>query len=77
MQSEIEKTVSPTVDPNQDFEAGQLKAVPAEQGEEYAGTSSGDPKGQLRRKFKTRHVQMIALGANIGSGVYVSSGKVG
>ena len=53
-----------------------LKGVPEEQGDEYANTGGEAPKGQLRRSFKTRHVQMIALGANIGSGVYVSSGKV-
>ncbi|KAI0130411.1 amino acid permease-domain-containing protein [Xylariales sp. AK1849] len=56
-----------------------LPAVPAEQGDEYAGqTGLGEavvPKGQLKRTFTTRHVQMIALGANIGSGVYISSGK--
>ncbi|KAK9424555.1 putative aat family amino acid transporter protein [Seiridium unicorne] len=57
-----------------------VTAVPAEQGDEYAAkeVSGGEtvvPKGQLKRSFSTRHVQMIALGANIGSGVYISSGK--
>ncbi|EPE02144.1 aat family amino acid transporter [Ophiostoma piceae UAMH 11346] len=47
---------------------------PLEQGDEYANNGASAPQGQLRRSFRTRHVQMIALGANIGSGVYVSSG---
>ncbi|CAK7212608.1 hypothetical protein SEUCBS140593_001560 [Sporothrix eucalyptigena] len=50
---------------------------PLEEGDEYAATTAhaGTPQGKLRRTFRTRHVQMIALGANIGSGVYVSSGE--
>ena len=53
---------------------------PKEQGDEYARDDADGrpvvPQGKLKRTFSTRHVQMIALGANIGSGVYVSSGKV-
>ena len=44
---------------------------------EYAGEPERFNRGDLQRNFKARHVQMIALGANIGSGVLISSGKVG
>jgi amino acid permease len=57
-----------------------ITVLPDEQGDEYgknaAPGESVVPKGQLKRTFTTRHIQMIALGANIGSGVYISSGKV-
>jgi amino acid permease len=43
---------------------------------EYAGEPESMHRGYLHRNFKARHVQMIALGANIGSGVLISSGKV-
>lgn len=75
MTNDIEKTLaSPTVE--MDFY--EKDAVPVERGDEYAGTGNvaGTDQGKLRRSFGTRHVQMIALGANIGSGVYISSGKV-
>ena len=74
--TEVEKiTTAPTAASELQGETF-IKGVPEEQGDEYANVGSEAPKGQLRRSFKTRHVQMIALGANIGSGVYVSSGKV-
>lgn len=43
---------------------------------EYAGEPDSMHRGYLHRNFKARHIQMIALGANIGSGVMISSGKV-
>ena len=79
--TENEKVMTPTVESGGDNELGtgsvhDIDKIPQERGDEYAGAASGENKGQLRRSFKTRHVQMIALGANIGSGVYVSIGKV-
>lgn len=57
-------------------ETRKTALVPTEQGDEYGGADGSAPsQGSLRRTFKTRHIQMIALGANIGSGVYVSSGE--
>lgn len=56
--------------------ASPRNSIHAETGDEYPGPSTGIPRGQLRRRFRTRHIQMIALGANIGSGVYIASGKV-
>jgi len=45
--------------------------------QEYAGQSEAAAnQGQLHRKFKARHVQMIALAGNIGSGVFISLGAV-
>lgn len=75
MTNDIEKTMpSPTVE----MDSYEKDVVPAERGDEYAGAGNagGTDQGKLRRSFGTRHVQMIALGANIGSGVYISSGKV-
>jgi amino acid transporter len=39
-------------------------------------TKGVEPTGHLHRKFKARHVQMIALAGNIGSGVFISIGAV-
>ncbi|KAF4121705.1 hypothetical protein GMORB2_1544 [Geosmithia morbida] len=79
MMGDIEK-VSAVVSRHTSDEAnGEVlkTTIPIEQGEEYAvaGARQVAPCGQLRRTFGTRHMQMIALGANIGSGIYISSGK--
>lgn len=37
----------------------------------------GGHHGELKRTFKTRHIQMICLGGCIGSGIFISTGKVG
>ncbi|KAF7547459.1 hypothetical protein G7046_g8997 [Stylonectria norvegica] len=77
--NDIEKIAVVPVRNSGEVQGEILKAPPAEQGDEYANSSGNGngqvPQGKLRRSFKTRHVQMIALGANIGSGIYVSSGK--
>lgn len=36
-------------------------------GEEYAG--------KYRRSFRSRHIQIVTLGSNIGSGLFISTGK--
>jgi amino acid transporter len=37
----------------------------------------GGHHGELKRTFKARHIQMICLGGCIGSGIFISTGKVG
>ncbi|KAJ9149467.1 General amino acid permease [Pleurostoma richardsiae] len=74
-ENDVEKIATAPARSSGEMQGEVLKAVPQEQGEEYATARGEAPKGKLRRSFKTRHVQMIALGANIGSGIYVSSGK--
>lgn len=32
-------------------------------------------QGQFKRSFKTRHIQIVTLGSNIGSGIFISTGK--
>lgn len=32
------------------------------------------PTGQLHKKLKSRHVQLIAVGGSIGAGLFVGSG---
>ncbi|KAL1898445.1 hypothetical protein Sste5346_003348 [Sporothrix stenoceras] len=78
MKDEEQITVAPTGRFSGEQTGEMLKtAEPLEEGDEYAITTAhaGAPQGKLRRTFRTRHIQMIALGANIGSGVYVSSGE--
>ncbi|KAL3421573.1 general amino-acid permease gap1 [Phlyctema vagabunda] len=36
---------------------------------------TGEPRNMLHRKLKARHIQMIAIGGNIGTGLFVGSGK--
>ena len=79
--ADLEKRVSATANSttSTDYAVGTVdipSSIPEEEGDEYAGETMGVAKGALRRTFKTRHVQMVALGANIGSGIYISSGKV-
>ena len=73
---DMEKIAAASARPSGEIQGEVFKSAPEEQGDEYANTGNEAPKGKLRRSFKTRHIQMIALGANIGSGIYVSSGKV-
>lgn len=62
--------------------ASSLKADSIKEGDvfgadaEYAGESSAAHHGELKRNFKPRHMAMISLGGCLGSGVFVSSGKV-
>jgi amino acid transporter len=49
-------------------EYGQVIDYPAE-------TGMGNSRN-LRRTFKARHIQMICLGGCIGSGIFISTGKV-
>lgn len=37
--------------------------------------SQAPPTDALHRKLKARHIQMIAIGGNIGTGLFVGSGK--
>lgn len=54
-------------------------SVPAaELGEVYDYPNEvGGHHGELKRTFKARHIQMICLGGCIGSGIFISTGKVG
>ena len=49
----------------------------AELGEVYDYPNEvGGHHGELRWTFKARHIQMICLGGCIGSGIFISTGKV-
>lgn len=68
------------LDSKLDIVDASITAVPAaEIGEifDYPGETAAEHKGELRRAFKSRHIQMIVMGGCIGSGLFVSSGKVG
>lgn len=72
----MEKTTSAkaTSVPTSSVEHGVGIVGPAR---EYVNESAAAVNsGQLHRKFKARHVQMIALAGNIGSGVFISIGAV-
>lgn len=75
--SDLEKSTSikATSVPNSDsVDKGVGNVAPVQ---EYPGESeAATNQGQLHRKFKARHVQMIALAGNIGSGVFISLGAV-
>lgn len=43
---------------------------------EYPNEDVKPQKGELHRTFKARHIQMICLGGCIGSGIFISTGKV-
>ena len=49
--------------------AASTKTVP----EGVIGEKEG--QGQFKRSFKTRHIQIVTLGSNIGSGIFISTGK--
>jgi hypothetical protein len=69
----VEKT-----DPKLDIVDASITGLPAaEVGEvfEYPGDTVKEHKGELRRVFKARHIQMIVMGGCIGSGLFVSTGK--
>ncbi|KAI9681213.1 MAG: hypothetical protein M1817_002495 [Caeruleum heppii] len=39
------------------------------------GVGQSEPVTGLQRKLKARHIQMIAIGSNIGTGLFIGSGK--
>ncbi|KAH3667942.1 hypothetical protein OGAPHI_001696 [Ogataea philodendri] len=43
--------------------------------EEGAVIGEIEGKGKFRRSFSTRHIQIVTLGSNIGSGIFISTGK--
>ncbi|CZR66977.1 related to GAP1-amino acid transport protein [Phialocephala subalpina] len=72
--ADLEKTTSvkATSVPTSSVENGVGNIGPVR---EYVNESAAAANsGQLVRKFKARHVQMIALAGNIGSGVFISLG---
>lgn len=74
--SDMEKTTSAkaTSVPTSSVDQGIGNIGPTR---EYVGESAATANaGQLHRKFKARHIQMIALAGNIGSGVFISLGAV-
>ena len=74
--ADLEKTTSvkATSVPTSSVDRGVGNVGPVQ---EYVNESAAPTNsGQLHRKFKARHVQMIALAGNIGSGVFISIGAV-
>lgn len=43
--------------------------------DETANRRGDDYMGQYRRSFRSRHIQIVTLGSNIGSGLFISTGK--
>jgi hypothetical protein len=77
--SDLEKRTSATEKsvPASSSEDGVVVGNVGAVGEYTNETAKGvEPTGHLHRKFKARHVQMIALAGNIGSGVFISIGAV-
>ncbi|KAJ5099270.1 hypothetical protein N7532_006271 [Penicillium argentinense] len=42
--------------------------------EKYGASRESNPLPELKRKLKSRHLQMIAIGGTIGTGLFISSG---
>lgn len=51
------------------------KAVEMYPQEEEANSRGNQYMGQYRRTFLSRHIQIVTLGSNIGSGLFISTGK--
>lgn len=43
--------------------------------EETANRHGDQFMGKYRRSFRSRHIQIVTLGSNIGSGLFISTGK--
>ena len=69
---EAEANIAPA---NVDFskESDDFEVVRPQQ--EYAAEAADAHHGELHRAFKARHIQMIGLGGNVGSGLFISTGK--
>ncbi|KAF9923353.1 hypothetical protein FBU30_006569 [Linnemannia zychae] len=55
-------------DQKQEYEDGTLANLQTE------GLSESDQFGEVKRDLKSRHLQMIAIGGTIGTGIFLSSG---
>jgi amino acid permease len=52
---------------SQDYQAGSV--------EEFDNKDGHNSQGKFRRSFLSRHIVVVVLGSNIGSGLFISTGK--
>ena len=61
--------------PMTDVSSSEEKAVVIYPQEEEANRLGSKYMGKYRRTFLSRHIQIVTLGSNIGSGLFISTGK--
>lgn len=63
------------VAPSEDCRLGTISPVPDGKEGEPDNRHGEAHMGKYRRSFRSRHIQILSLGSNIGSGLFISTGK--
>lgn len=70
-----ESDIKEATRPMTEVSSGEEKVVEMYPQEEEANTRGTVYMGKYRRTFLSRHIQIVTLGSNIGSGLFISTGK--